>query len=200
MLCKYLGFALIFTASLTVDRTSYLSPTALGYCLRVPSYGDTWPTFAPARSTMYGRTKSMKANIARTRMRLQTLNLSYDVASYLHGARFLYTKHIRCLLNADKYNKHTATILRMENVQRDKTRLPDDLSIGQQWLCNVNTQAFGRNTTLKHAEPSRMDKVSWQPLLLALIKIRSSFKPRHTNPLSSSLDEYTSSRASRQGF
>lgn len=48
---------------------------------------------------------------------LKVLRLSYDVASWIHGAITLYTKH-RCLLDTDKYNKHTGPVLCLDNPQK----------------------------------------------------------------------------------
>lgn len=85
----------------------------------------------------------MMANMAVSKVILQVLHLSYDVASWIHCAMFLYTQHIRCSLDTIKYNKLTGTVLRMDNAQRDKHPLPDGPSVGRQRLRFKTTLLVG---------------------------------------------------------
>lgn len=73
------------------------------------------------------------------------LHLSYDVTSRIHGAMSLYTKHICCPLDSDKYNMRTVTILEIDNAQKNKLRLPNLLGIELQRLRIMITQATGWN-------------------------------------------------------
>lgn len=54
----------------------------------------------------------------------------------------LYTKCIRCLLDTNKYNKHTETVLRMDNAQKNNLRLPAGPSIERQRLRIMTTRSI----------------------------------------------------------
>lgn len=68
--------------------------------------------------------------MAESKNLLQLLHLSNDVESRIHSTISLYTKHNRCLLETNKYSKHTATIKRMDNAQSDKLQLSNKPGIG----------------------------------------------------------------------
>lgn len=48
----------------------------------------------------------------------RVLQVSYDVASEIRGAASLFTKHIRCPLDTNKADKHTGTVLQMDDTQK----------------------------------------------------------------------------------
>lgn len=60
----------------------------------------------------------MMAERAGNKVISQELHLSKDAALRIPGATFLHTKHIRCPLVTNKYNKHTETVLRMSSAQK----------------------------------------------------------------------------------
>lgn len=63
-------------------------------------------------------TKDIMANMPEHKVFLQMLHLYYNVASAIHDAVTPKTKGIGCSLDKYMYDKHTETVLAMDNDQQ----------------------------------------------------------------------------------
>lgn len=139
------------------------------------------------------------ANIAESNVILQALVVLYNTASSIHGATPIYTKHVRCRLDTNKYRKNTRSVLRIADTKKVKPRLSDGFSTARQPLHTVTTHAIRRNDTLGHAASSTKNKKARRPFLAELWNTPSSSGPWLTDALFCGVHTPTSTQTSLEG-
>lgn len=140
------------------------------------------------------------ANITANKVILRVFHIVYNVASGIHGAATLYAKHMYCLLDINKYNKHTVAVGRMDHIQKDKNQMPDRPGVWQPRLRVETIQTIRCNATLRHESSSPRNGKARRHLLATAGSTPPPYAPRHISFSVVDLHANTSTVESLQGL